>query len=66
MIQWLSTVQDIATIEKIIELRKVENKDWWNSISADEKSAIEQGFNEANAGKLYPHSKARKLYEKWL
>ncbi len=66
MIQWLSTVQDIATIEKIIELRKVENKDWWNSISADEKSAIEQGLNEANAGKLNPHSKARKLYEKWL
>ena len=66
MIQWLSTVQDIATIEKIIELRKVENKDWWNSISADEKSAIEQGLNEAHAGKLIPHSNARKLYEKWL
>ena len=66
LIQWLSTVKYIAAIEKIIELRKVENKDWWNSISADEKSAIEQGLNEANAGKLNPHSKARKLYEKWL
>jgi predicted transcriptional regulator len=66
LIQWLSTVEDSAIIEKIMDLRKVEDKDWWNSIAADEKSAIEQGLNDANAGKLNPHSKARKLYEKWL
>ena len=66
LIQWLSTVEDSAIIEKIMDLRKVENKDWWNSITADEKSAIEQGLNDANAGKLNPHSKARKLYKKWL
>ena len=51
LIQWLS-----------IE----ENKDWWNSIAESEKEAIETGIQDANDGKLNPHSKARKIYEKWL
>ncbi len=66
LIQWLSTLEDSSIIEKIIELRKSENKDWWNSISEDEKQSIERGLEDAESGKLNPHSTARKLYEKWL
>lgn len=66
LIQWLSTIEDSAIIEKIMDLRKKESKDWWNSISENEKEAIEQGLKEADAGRLNPHSNARKLYEKWL
>ena len=51
LIQWLS-----------IE----ENKDWWNSIAESEKEAIETGIQDANDVKLNPHSKARKIYKKWL
>lgn len=66
LIQWLSTLEDNTILEKIMDLRKHENKDWWNSISELEKQSIEQGLNDAAAGKLNPHSNARKLYEKWL
>jgi len=66
LIQWLSTLEDSSIIEKIIELRKSENKDWWNSISDDEKQSIDRGLEDAESGKLNPHSTARKLYEKWL
>ena len=66
LIQWLSTLEDSSIIEKIIELRKSENKDWWNAISEDEKQSIERGLEDAESGKLNPHSTARKLYEKWL
>lgn len=66
LIQWLSTIEDSTIIEKIMDLRKKESKDWWNSISENEKESIEQGLKEADSGKLNPHSNARKLYEKWL
>ena len=66
LIQWLSTLENQATIEKIMDLRKQENTDWWNSISENEKESIERGLADAEAGKLNPHSKARELYEKWL
>ena len=66
LIQWLSTIEDSTIIEKIMDLRKKESKDWWNSISGDEKQSIEKGLQDADAGKLNSHSKARQLYDKWL
>ena len=66
LIQWLSTIEDSSIIEKIMDLRKKENIDWWNLISENEKQSIELGINDAESGKLNSHSKARKLYEKWL
>lgn len=66
LIQWLSSIEDSTIIEKIMALRKEESKDWWNSIAESEKETIERGIQDANAGKLNPHSEARKIYEKWL
>ncbi|MDQ8748793.1 hypothetical protein BAS06_14705 [Elizabethkingia miricola] len=66
LIQWLSTLEDQSIIEKLIAFRKEEAKDWWNSISDDEKNAIEKGIEDADSEKLETHSNARKLYEKWL
>ena len=66
LIQWLSTIEDASIIEKIMDLRKKESKDWWNAISEHEKESIELGLKDADSGKLNPHSKARELYEKWL
>jgi hypothetical protein len=66
LIQWLSTIEDSTIIEKIMDLRKKESKDWWKSISENEKESIEKGIKDADSGKLNPHSNARILYEKWL
>lgn len=66
LIQWLSTLEDNAILEKIMALRKQDNKDWWDSISEAEQKAIEEGIKDADAGKLNPHLKAKGLYEKWL
>jgi hypothetical protein len=65
LIQWLSTLEDLNILDKISALKK-EQKDWWDTISDDEKASIEKGIEQANAGNLKPHSEARKLYEKWL
>jgi hypothetical protein len=65
LIQWLSTIEDASILDKIIDLRNKESKDWWNSISMREKESIELGLKDAESGNLNPHSKARELYEKW-
>lgn len=66
LIQWLSTIEDLSVLNKIIALKKQENKDWWNSISENEQQSIEKGLKDAEAGKLNSHSKAKQLYDKWL
>ncbi|MGE6394916.1 MULTISPECIES: hypothetical protein [Chryseobacterium] len=66
LIQWLSTLEDTSIIKKLTQFRKEETKDWWNSISDEEKKSIEKGIAEADENDVKPHSEARKLYEKWL
>ncbi|MFZ4799597.1 MAG: hypothetical protein ACOYMA_19030 [Bacteroidia bacterium] len=66
LIQWLSTIEDSRLIEKIMDLRRDESKDWWSSISENEKKSIDRGIEDADLGKLNSHTKARMLYEKWL
>lgn len=66
LIQWLTTLEDSSLIQKIIDLRKSETKDWWNEISDAEKKSIEKGILDADNGKLKPNSDAKKIYGKWL
>jgi len=66
LIQWLTTLEDSSLIQKILDLRKSQTKDWWSEISEAEKKSIEKGISDADNGKLSSHSEARKIYEKWL
>jgi len=66
LIQWLSTLEDKSIIEKLLQFKKEESKDWWNSISGKEKSSIEKGIIETDEENLKPHTVAQKVYEKWL
>ena len=66
LIQWLTSLNDVSMIDKILELKQKETKDWWNEISDEEKESIEKGLSDAEYGNLKPHSEIRKKYEKWL
>lgn len=66
LIQWLSTLEETAIIEKLFQFKRDETQDWWENISKEEKASIEKGISEANEGKLEPHATTRKIYEKWL
>ena len=66
LIQWLSTLEDKAIIEKLVKFKQQETKDWWSAASAEEQESIEKGISDAEDGKQYPHASARKLYEQWL
>jgi len=66
LIQWLTTLDDRSLIQKILELRKNQTKDWWAEISELEKASINKGISDAERGNLNSHSEARKVYEKWL
>ena len=41
LIQWLTSLNDVSMIDKILELKQKETKDWWNEISDEEKESIE-------------------------
>ena len=66
LIQWLTFLDDKSLLQKIIDLRNKQTKDWWNNISKPEKDSIEKGISDSKSGNLNSHSEARKVYEKWL
>ncbi|AUC22706.1 hypothetical protein BTO15_11675 [Polaribacter sejongensis] len=66
LIQWLSTLNDVSLIDKLIKIREKEKTDWWNEISVAERESIKKGLLDAENGKLTSHSNAKKIYEKWL
>ena len=66
LIQWLSSLEDKVIIEKLLQFRKTETRDWWQTIQDEEKASVMKGIEDANNNKLKSHSSARKIYEKWL
>ncbi len=66
LIQWLTTIEDISVIEKLMKLRKTEVKDWGDELSKAEVESIQVGLNEADNGQIKSYEEVKKVYEKWL
>lgn len=66
LIQWLTTLDDVSLIDKLLEIRKNESADWWQEISEEERTSIEKGIGDAEDGKLTEHLSVKENYERWL
>lgn len=66
LINWLSTIEDLSVIEKVIKIKDTHTKDWWDDITDDEKESIIKGIKSANNNELTSHEIVKKRYEKWL
>lgn len=61
----MSSIEDAQLLDKLIQFRREQNPDGWNSISEEEKMSIQKGMEDAEKGKLIDHSQAKAIYEKW-
>jgi hypothetical protein len=67
IIKWVAGLKEGTSLERLKMLRaNPEKSDWWNQVSEEEKTAIDNGLADIKAGRTKPHKEARKLYEKWL
>ncbi len=58
LIEQILKLQEEDTIERIRLILDEENSgDWWNDLPSEEKSEIEKGIEQADAGELIPHEK---------
>ena len=66
LIQWLSTLEDSTTIEKLLDIRDADKSDWWSSTSEAERNSIQKGINDIKENNLKSQVEAKSIYEKWL
>jgi predicted transcriptional regulator len=56
--------KSLKIIQAVLSIN--EETDWWDELSPNAKSSIEQGLKDAKEGKLTPHADVMKNYKKWL
>ncbi|WP_162340438.1 hypothetical protein [Cyclobacterium salsum] len=66
LIEWLAGLNDTEILNEFITLKKRKEVDWWDGISAEERSEIEEGLAQADRGEVVPHEEAMEKYKKWL
>lgn len=65
IISWVSELKDEGTLSKIEQL-KPPTKDWWERISEDEKSEIEEGLTQADNDEVKTTEEVLGKYKRWV
>jgi len=66
LIEWITQIEDTIVLEKLLEIQRTNQKDWWDDLSEHEKNEIGLGLKDLEEGNIVEHSRARKLYERYL
>lgn len=66
LIQWLTTIEDVATLKELLEFRESQVKPIVHQLSDVEAAAIDEDLEDLKNGNVVPHSEAKKIYGKWL
>jgi len=65
LINWLSSVQEEDVLAKVEKIQK-EKIDWWDSVSENDKKAIDEGLKQLDKGEYLTRSEVRsKIKEKF-
>ncbi len=63
LINWITSVQEDEILEKVEVIQK-DTSDWWDTLSEDDKGAIENGVQQLKSGKYLPHNEIRMQIKK--
>ncbi len=66
MIDKISDSSILYAVRTILSGKSVNQADWWDTISEEERDEIKQGLAEADRGELIPHEEVMAKYKKWL
>lgn len=65
LIEWLARLNNTTVLKQFIALKKEQEKDWWDQISTEEKSEIEEGLAQANKCEVIAHEEVMAKYKNW-
>lgn len=64
LIEWLAKLEDSETIDylKIVKDSNVSHDDWWQDLTSEQKSGIERGLKDIDAGRVTHHDNVKLRY----
>lgn len=66
MIDKVTDSKVLYAIQTLLAATTLNENDWWDTISGDERSEIEQGICEADNGDVIAHDEVMEQFKKWL
>ena len=62
LIEWLTKLDDKETINylKVVKDSSSEKKNWWHSLSEDQKRGIRKGLKDIEEGRVIDHDDVKK------
>lgn len=64
LIEWLTKIEDEGLINKIADLKKESETDWWDSLTNEQQEDIQAGLDDIEAGKKQIFSNSISKYNK--
>jgi predicted transcriptional regulator len=64
IINWVSQLYDENMISRLEEFQA--QKDWWLTISDEERTEIEEGILQAERGEVKSNEEVFEKYQRWL
>jgi predicted transcriptional regulator len=65
IINWISSIQEEGILAEMERIQK-EKADWWNTVSSEDKKAINEGLEQLDKGEFLTRSQVRnKIKEKY-
>jgi len=63
LIEWLSKVKDLETVELIKNLKdSFDADDWWDDLSDDNKMGVKNGLKDIEEGRIVTHEEVVRKY----
>jgi hypothetical protein len=64
LMQWLTKLEDRETLDylKIVMDSRETRSDWWHDLTDDQKSGIERGLADIDAGRVHSHEEVKLKY----
>lgn len=64
LLEWLTKLEDDETINylKIVKDSNVTNSEWWHDLTDEQKSGIDRGLKDVDAGRVISHDNVKKKY----
>ncbi|RPH25463.1 MAG: hypothetical protein EHM93_19980 [Bacteroidales bacterium] len=58
LINWISTLQEEDALNRVEKIQR-ETTDWWETISDEDKAAIDEGIGQLDRGEFFTRAQAR-------
>ena len=64
LIEWLTKLDDQDTIQylKVVKDSSSDERDWWNTLSDQQKQGVERGIKDIEEGRVTSHEEVKKRY----